>query len=67
MPAGYLRDDDTLRLLITRLTLLQTEVYEDISKTEQSDEPTSNLLQELAHDLDYNLWQLRVHLKRPGS
>jgi xanthine dehydrogenase YagS FAD-binding subunit len=22
---------------------------------------------ELAHDLDYNLWQLRVHLKRLGS
>jgi starvation-inducible DNA-binding protein len=67
MPAGYLSDDDTWRLLITRLTLLQTEVYEDISKTEQSDAPTSNLLQQLAHDLDYNLWQLRVHLKRPGS
>ncbi len=67
MPAGYFSDDDTLRLLITRLTLLQTEVYEDISKTEQSDAPTSNLLQELAHDLDYNLWQLRVHLNRPGS
>lgn len=67
MPAGYLSDDDTLRLLITRLTILQTEVYKDISATEQSDSPTSNLLQELAHDLDYNLWQLRVHLKRPGS
>jgi len=67
MPAGYLSDDDTLRLLITRLTVLQTEVYKNISATEQSDPTTSNLLQELAHDLDYNLWQLRIHLTRPGS
>jgi starvation-inducible DNA-binding protein len=67
MPAGYMSDNASLRLLVERVTVLQEEVYKDIAATEQSDATTSNTLQELAYDVDHNLWQLRIHLQRPGS
>jgi starvation-inducible DNA-binding protein len=67
MPAGYMSDNSSLRLLVERVTVLQEEVYKDITATEQSDATTSNILQELAYDVDHNLWQLRIHLQRPGS
>jgi starvation-inducible DNA-binding protein len=66
-PAGYDTDSETLRLLVERLTVLQKEVYAGIKATEQSDAPTSNKFQDLAYEVDNNLWQLRIHLARPGS
>ena len=66
-PAGYVTDNESIKLLVDRVTVLQKEVYRDIRETEQSDPPTSNKLQDLAYEVDKNLWQLRIHLKKPGS
>ena len=66
-PAGYVTDNESLKLLIDRVTVLQKEVYQDIRETNDSDPPTSNKLQDLAYDIDHNLWQLRIHLQKPGG
>jgi starvation-inducible DNA-binding protein len=67
LPDGYLTDDHALKLLLDRVTVFQKEVYELIGKTEASDPPTSNKLQDLAHAVDKDLWQLRAHLQKPSS
>ena len=66
-PAGYVTDNDSIKLLIDRVTVLQKEVYEYIDATEKSDPPTSNKLQDLAYAVDKNLWQLRIHIQKPGG
>jgi starvation-inducible DNA-binding protein len=67
LPEGYLTDDHSLKLLLDRVTVLQKEIYQLIGETEGSDPPTSNRLQDLAHAVDKDLWQLRAHLQRPSS
>jgi starvation-inducible DNA-binding protein len=67
LPDGYLTDDHALKLLLDRVTVFQKEVYELIGKTEASDPPTSNKLQDLAHAVDKDLWQLRAHLQKPSA
>jgi starvation-inducible DNA-binding protein len=67
LPDGYLTDDHALKLLLDRVTVFQKEVYELIGKTEQSDPPTSHKLQDLAHAVDKDLWQLRAHLQKPSA
>ena len=67
LPAGYVTDNDSIKLQIDRVTILQKEVYKDIDLTEKSDPVTSNQLQDLAYGIDKNLWQLRIHLQKPGS
>jgi starvation-inducible DNA-binding protein len=67
LPAGYLIDDHSIKLLLDRVTVLEKEVYQLIAETEESDPPTSNKLQDLAYLVDKNLWQLRAHLQRPSS
>lgn len=67
LPAGYITDNDSIKLQIDRVTVLQKEVYSDIEATEKSDPVTSNQLQDLAYGIDKNLWQLRVHLQKPGG
>ncbi len=42
MPAGYLTDNESIQLLLDRVTILQKEIYRLIRATEQSDAPTSN-------------------------
>ena len=66
-PAGYVTDNESIKLLIDRVTALQKEVYGFIKETEDSDAPTSNKLQDLAYAVDKNLWQLRIHLQKPGG
>jgi starvation-inducible DNA-binding protein len=67
MPAGYLTDDHSLKLLLDRVTVLQKEVYDLIREAEAGDPPTANLLQGLACSVDRDLWQLRAHLQKPSS
>jgi starvation-inducible DNA-binding protein len=67
LPAGYLTDDHSLKLLLDRVTVLQKEIYELIGETEASDPPTSNKLQDLAYAVDKDLWKLRAHLQRPSA
>ena len=66
-PAGYVTDNESIKLLVDRVTAFQKEVYAGIKETEESDAPTSNKLQDLAYGVDKNLWQLRIHLQRPGG
>ena len=66
-PAGYVTDNNSIKLLIDRVTVLQKEVYAYIKETEETDAPTSNKLQDLAYAVDKNLWQLRIHLQKPGG
>jgi starvation-inducible DNA-binding protein len=67
LPAGYLTDDHSIKLLLDRVTVLQKEIYQLIGETEDSDPPTSNKLQDLAYAVDKDLWQLRAHLQKPSS
>jgi DNA-binding ferritin-like protein len=67
LPGGYLTDDHSIKLLLDRVTVLQEEIYELIGATEASDPPTSNRLQDLAHAVDKDLWQVRAHLQEPSS
>ena len=67
LPSGYITDNDSIKLMIDRVTVLQKEVYSDIDATEKSDPVTSNKLQDLAYYVDKNLWQLRIHLAKPGG
>ena len=67
MPEGYLTDDHSIKLLLDRVSVLQKEIYELIGETGESDPPTSNKLQDLAHAVDKDLWQLRAHLQKPSS
>jgi DNA-binding ferritin-like protein len=67
MPDGYLTDDQSLKLLLDRVTVLQKEIYDLIGETEASDPPPGNKLQDLAYSVDKDLWQLRAHLQKPSS
>jgi starvation-inducible DNA-binding protein len=67
LPAGYLTDDHSLKLLLDRVTVLQKEIYQLIGETEESDPPTGNKLQDLAYAVDKDLWQLRAHLQKPSA
>ncbi|HWE36472.1 MAG TPA: DNA starvation/stationary phase protection protein [Isosphaeraceae bacterium] len=67
LPAGYLADDHSLKLLLDRVTVLQKEVYDLIREAEAGDPPTANKLQDLACAVDRDLWQLRAHLQKPSS
>lgn len=67
MPGGYIPDNESLKLLIDRVTVFQKEVYQDIRATQDSDPPTSNKYQDLAYQVDKNLWQLRIFVQKPGG
>ena len=67
LPAGVITDNESLKLQIDRVTILQKEVYDDIDALEKSDPVTANQLQDLAYGIDKNLWQMRIHLTKPGS
>jgi starvation-inducible DNA-binding protein len=67
LPAGYLTDDHSIKLLLDRVTVLQQEIYQLIGETQESDPPTSNKLQDLAYAVDKDLWQLRAHVQKPSS
>ncbi len=45
----------------------EAKIHELIGETEGSDPPTANKLQDLAHSVDKNLWQLRAHVQKPSS
>jgi starvation-inducible DNA-binding protein len=67
LPAGYLSDDHSLKLLLDRVSVLQKEIYQLIGETDGGDPPTSNKLQDLAYAVDKDLWQLRAHLQKPSA
>lgn len=67
LPAGFMTDNETIRLMVDHVTVLQKEIYEGIKATENSDPVTSNKLQDLAYMVDKSLWQLRIHIQKPGS
>jgi len=66
-PGGYVTDNESLKLLLDRVTALQKEVYNYIRETNDPDPVTSNKLQDLAYGVDKNLWKLRIHFQKPGS
>lgn len=67
LPAGYITDNDTLKLQLDRVKILDKEVYSDIDALSQSDPVTANKLQDLAYDIDKNMWQLRIFIQKPGG
>ncbi len=67
LPTGYVTDNESIRLLVDRVAVLQKEVYTAIKELNESDPVTSNKLQDLGYQVDKNLWQLRIHLVRPGG
>ncbi len=67
MPGGYITDNESLKLLIDRVTLFQKETYKVMREVDATDPVTSNKYQDLLYDVDHNLWQLRIHLKKPGG
>lgn len=66
-PAGYITDNESLKLLIDRVTVLQKEIYTYIAESNTIDPVTSNKLQDLAYGVDKNIWKLRIHLQKPGG
>lgn len=66
-PAGYVTDNESLKLLIDRVTILQKEIYTYIAESNSVDPVTSNKLQDLAYNVDKNIWKLRIHLQKPGG
>ncbi len=67
LPSGYITDNESLKLQVDRIAILQKEIYVAIRETNESDPPTSNKLQDLAYAVDHTLWQLRIHLAKPGG
>ena len=67
MPSGYITDNESLKLLIDRVTIFQKKTYQSMRGVNDSDPVTSNKYQDLLYDVDHNLWQLRIHLKKPGG
>ncbi len=67
MLPGFITDNESLQANIDRVTILQKEIYADIDLLEKSDPTTANKLQDLAYQVDKNLWQLRIHLTKPGG
>ncbi|SET34456.1 Dps family protein [Hymenobacter actinosclerus] len=59
-PGGFLEDRQVLDLMSSRVDIVAKRVRERIERVGKIDETTSNLLQELSHDLDKQAWQLRV-------
>lgn len=66
-PGGYITDNESIKLLLDRVTVLQKEIYIYIHETDEIDPVTSNKLQDLAYEVDKSLWKLRIHLQKPGS
>lgn len=66
-PAGYVTDNESIKLLLDRVTVLQKEVYSYITESNSVDPVTSNKLQDLAYGVDKNIWKLRIHLQKPGG
>ncbi|MDQ2752661.1 MAG: DNA starvation/stationary phase protection protein [Bacteroidota bacterium] len=66
-PGGYVTDNESIKLLLDRVTVLQKEVYNYIRETEDIDPVTSNKLQDLGYGVDKNIWKLRIHIQKPGS
>lgn len=67
IPAGYVTDNDSLKLQLDRVKILDKEVYSDIDALSKSDPVPANQLQTLAYDIDKNLWQLRIFIQKPGG
>lgn len=67
MPGGYITDNESLKLLIDRVTIFQKKTYQSMREVSDSDPVTANKYQDLLYDVDHNLWQLRIHLKKPGG
>jgi len=67
IPAGYVTDNDSLKLQLDRVKILDKEIYDDINLLKDSDPVTANKLQDLAYDVDKNLWQIRVFIQKPGA
>ena len=66
-PGGFVTDNEALKLMLDRVSIFQKEVYQGLRDTEEPDPPTSNKLQDLAYGVNKNLWQLRIHLQKPGG
>ncbi len=67
MPGGYITDNESVKLLIDRVTIFQKGTYKSMREVSDSDPVTANKYQDLLYDVDHNLWQLRIHLKKPGG
>lgn len=66
IPGGYLDDAQVIRWFIYAYKAVGEALQQSIADTEEADPTTSNLLQEVKHDIDKYQWQMRAHFQRAG-
>ena len=67
IPGGYLDDAQVIRWFIYAYKGVGEALQQSIKDTEDADPTTSNLLQEVKHDIDKYQWQMRAHFQRAGG
>ena len=61
LPFAETKDAEGLKMLTVAFKPENDRIYARIKATEETDPVTSNMLQEVAHDIDKQLWMLRAH------
>jgi starvation-inducible DNA-binding protein len=66
-PQGYVGDEQAIKLEIDRLTKITKNTSQRIERLSKIDPVGENLLQDIGYTLERHLWQMRIHLQKPGS
>lgn len=66
-PQGYVSDEQAIKLEIDRLTKITKNTTQRIERLSKVDPVGENLLQDIEYTLERHLWQMRIHLQKPGG
>lgn len=61
MPFAKTRDAEGIKMLSVAFKAESDRLYQRIDAIEKDDPVTANMLQEVAHDIDKQMWMLRAH------
>ena len=61
MPFAKTNDAEALKRLAATFKTESDSLYQRIDTVEKQDPVTANTLQEIAHDIDKQMWMLRAH------
>jgi starvation-inducible DNA-binding protein len=66
-PQGYVSDDQAIKLEIDRLTKITKNTSQRIERLSKIDPVGENMLQDIEYTLEKDLWQMRIHVQKPGG
>jgi starvation-inducible DNA-binding protein len=66
-PQGYVSDEQAIKLEIDRLTKITKNTTQRIERLSKIDPVSENLLQDIEYTLEKDLWQMRIHIQKPGG